>query len=135
MLQLLIQEYDHHIAHLYHTVTGAKENYNDIRAQDLVKWETRFSNDIGRLAQGVGTLMKTGNKNILFISRSKVPSGRNIMYVNPVCEYHPHKDDPYRIRLTIVGDKITYPLQSGSPATILLGAKIIFNSVISTPGS
>ena len=59
--QLLIQEYDHHIAHLYHTVTGAKETYDSLRNQDPVKWETIFSNDISRLLQGVGNHMKAGN--------------------------------------------------------------------------
>ena len=57
------------------------------------------------------------------------------MYANPVCDYCPHKDEPYRIRLTIVGDKLTYPSDSGSPDTTLLEAKIIFDGVISNPGS
>ena len=69
LAQLLIQEYDRHIAHLYHPVTGAKETYDYLHTQDPVKWETSFSNDIGRLAQGVDARMKTGNKNILFIPR------------------------------------------------------------------
>ena len=57
------------------------------------------------------------------------------MYDNPVCEYHSRKDDTYRISLTISGDNIPYPSDSGYPAATLLEAKIIFNSVISTPGS
>ena len=77
--KLLIKEYDKQILHLYHTFTGAKETYNSLRNQDTVKWETSFSDEIVRLAQGVGTCIKTVNENILFISRSKVPSGRNIM--------------------------------------------------------
>ena len=40
---------------------------------------------------------------------------------------------PYHIRLTIGSDKLPYPLDSGSPVATLLEAKIIFNSVISTP--
>ena len=78
--------------------------------------------------------MITGNENILFIPRIKLLSGRKITYSNPVCDYFPHKDDPYRIRLTIGGDKFPYPSGSGSPAATLLEAKILFSSVISTPG-
>ena len=92
--------------HLYHSVTGARENYDSISAQDPVKWETIFSNNIGQLSQGVGTRMKSGNENIFFIPRSKVPSGNNITYNNPICDYRPHKDYPYNIRLTIGGDKL-----------------------------
>ena len=106
--QLLIQEYDQKIVHLYHPLTGAKEAYDSIRSQYLIKRETSCSNDIGRLEKGVGTCMKTGNKNIFFIPKSKVPSGINITYSNPVWDYCPRKYDPYRIILTIGGDKLNY---------------------------
>ena len=79
--------------------------------------------------------MKTGNKNIFFIPKSKVPSGINITYSNPVWDYCPQKYDPYRIILTIGGDKLNYSSDSGSPDTTLLEAKILFKRVISTPGS
>ena len=79
--------------------------------------------------------MKNGNKNIFFIPRNQVPTGQNITYENPVCDYIPLKYNPYRVRLTIGGDNIPYPSDSGSPAVTLLEAKIIFNRVILTPGS
>ena len=64
-----------------------------------------------------------------------MPAGRKIAYANPVSNYRPRKDDHYNSRLTIGGDKILYPSDSGSNDATLLEAKIIFNSVISTPGS
>ena len=79
--------------------------------------------------------MKNINENIFFIPKIKVLSERNITYANPLCDYRPLKDDPYRIRITIGGNKLPYPSYSGSPAATLLEAEIIFNSVISTPGS
>ena len=109
LAQLLIQEYYHHVAHLYHPVTGANETYYSLRDKYPMKWEISFSNYIGWLAQGVGTRMKTWNKSIFSIPRSKVPSGRNITYANPVCDYRPWKYDTYCIRLTISGDNLTYP--------------------------
>ena len=78
--------------------------------------------------------MKTGNEKILFIPKGKVSNGRNITYSNTVCDYRPRKYDPYYIRLTIGGDKLRYPSDSGYPDATLLEAKILFNSVISTPG-
>ena len=57
------------------------------------------------------------------------------MYANPLCDYLPLKYEPYRIRLTIGGDKLPYPSDSGSPAATLVEAKVLFNSVVSTPGS
>ena len=64
LAQLLIQEYYHHIAQLYHLVTGVKETYDSLLDKDPVNWETSFSNEIGRLAQSVGIRMKTRNENI-----------------------------------------------------------------------
>ena len=76
MAQILIQEYYHHIANIYHPVTIAKETYDYLRTQDPVKWETSFSNKIGRLAQGVGTCMKNGNENIFLIPMNQVTTGK-----------------------------------------------------------
>jgi hypothetical protein len=79
--------------------------------------------------------MKTGNENIFFIKKNQVPNDRKVTYANPVCDYRPLKDDKYCVRLTVGGDRLPYPEDSGSPAATLLEAKILFNSVISTPGS
>ena len=66
--------------------------------------------------------------------KNKVPSGKKITYTNPVCNYCPRKDDPYYIILIIGGDKIPYLLGSDYPAATLSEEKILFNSIISTPG-
>ena len=85
LVQFLIQDYYHRITHIYHPDTGAKETYNSLRAQYPVKWETSFSNDIGRLAQGVGNHMKNGNENIFLITRNQVPNEKKNIYANTVC--------------------------------------------------
>ena len=55
LAQLLTKEYNAHVNHLYkNPVTGNKETYDSLRAQDPEKWERSFSNEIGRLASGVG---------------------------------------------------------------------------------
>jgi hypothetical protein len=73
--------------------------------------------------------MKSGNENIFFILRRQVPQGRKVTYANPVCNYCPH------VHLTVGGDKLPYASDAGTPAASLLEAKILFNSIISTPGA
>ena len=54
--------------------------------------------------------MKSENENTFLIPRSKLPSGQNIMYANPVCDYLPQKDDPYCIILKICNWQYSLPL-------------------------
>ena len=48
-----------------------------------------------------------------------------------VCDYRPLKDEPYRVRLIIGGDKLEYDKETASPTTNLLETKLLLNSVIS----
>ena len=48
-----------------------------------------------------------------------------------VCEYRPQKEDPNRTRITVVGGRIKYPGDLGTPTGSLDLAKMIINSVIS----
>ena len=48
-----------------------------------------------------------------------------------VCDYRSHKNDPYKTRLAIGGDKLDYFGNSSSLAASLLETKLIFNSIIS----
>ena len=47
-----------------------------------------------------------------------------------VCDYRPLKDEPYRVRLTIGGDRLDYEKEIASPAN-LLETKLLLNSVTS----
>ena len=48
-----------------------------------------------------------------------------------VMDYRPNKDDPYRTRLTIGGDKLDYYGDSASPAASIIETKLMLNSTIS----
>jgi len=53
-----------------------------------------------------------------------------------VASYWPQKDDPYRIRFTVGGDKlIDYAGPCSAPTAEIQTAKCLFNSVISTKGT
>jgi len=49
-----------------------------------------------------------------------------------VVNYRPKKDDPYRTRLTVGGDRVNYPRDCGTPTVDLLTVKLLLNSVVST---
>ena len=52
-----------------------------------------------------------------------------------VCKVRPEKSDPNRTRITIGGNRITFPSDVGTPAESLELAKLVFNSVLSRPGA
>ena len=46
-------------------------------------------------------------------------------------DFRPLKTDPFRVRITVGGDKLPFHGDAGSPATELTKTKILLNSVIS----
>ena len=52
-----------------------------------------------------------------------------------VCKVRPEKSNPNRTRITIGGNRITFPGDIGSPTASLELAKLVFNSVLSRPGA
>ena len=118
--------------------TGRMLNYRQLFTHPKHKevWTTSSADEFGRLAQGVGGRIE-GTNTIFFIPYSKIPRDRlrDITYGRFVCDIRMAKDNPYRTRLTVGGDKINYPGEVGTPTCELLLAKIFFNSVISTPNA
>ncbi len=79
--------------------------------------------------------MPKGTNTIRFISHQQLPAGRFPTYGRLVVLVRPNKDDMYRVRLTVGGDKVDYPFEVSTPTADLTTAKLLFNSVISTPGA
>jgi len=126
---------DHKLNYIYNPDTGVNQTYDSLRRTDKAHWERSFANEIGRLAQGVGERMKSGSDNMFFIPKSASPVNRKVTYANPLCDYRPLKDGPYRIRLVVDGDRLNYDADTGAPTANLLDVKILLNSIISTPGA
>ena len=60
--------------------TGKTQGYTQlIRGPYKDIWITLFSNNIGRLAQGLGNRIK-GTNTIFFIHQSEVPAGKRVTY-------------------------------------------------------
>ena len=96
-------------------------------------WERSFSNEIGRLFQGIRNLK--GTNTCFFISKSQVPSDKRPTYGRIVCNFRPQKEEQHRTRLTVGGDQIDYPGNKSTPTADLTTVKLLLNSTISTPGA
>ena len=113
---------------------GTKETIDTIlKGSDQEIWTQSLSNEWGRLAQGNDAGVRSTDT-IEFITRQEIPKGRDITYATFVLDYRPLKSEPYRVRITVGGDKLSYPYDSGSPAANLLETKILINSTISNAG-
>ena len=92
-----------------------------------------FANELGRLAQGIRDI--DGTNNIDFIPYVDVPKDQTVTYGRIVCTYRPQKDEKHRTRLTVGGNLIVCLFDVSAPTSDLTTAKLLFNSVISTPGA
>ena len=64
-----------------------------------------YRKESGRLAQGI-SLQVTVTNTIFFVFKVNVPANRwkDVTYGRIVVSYQLEKDDPYRTRITVVGD-------------------------------
>ena len=124
-----LQTFRLQVNHIYNEA-GSKETIDTLlNGANGPTWVTSLSNEFGRLAQGFGNTV--GTDTIEFIHRTDVPKDKKATYGNFICDYRPLKSEPYRVRLTVGGDKLPYDDDAGSPAASLLETKLILNSTIS----
>ena len=117
--------------HHVYNAQGKRETIDTLcKGPDKEVWLQSLSNEWGCLAQGNSKGIHSNNV-IDFIHCSEVPLDRDITYATFVIDYRPLKSEPYCIRITVGGDKLSYPDDAGSPAANLLETKILINSVIS----
>ena len=115
--------------HMFDT-QGKKQSLDKLPVGTTKKiWQQALSNELGRLAQGIGTVQ--GNDILDFIHFNTVPSDRIVTYANMVCDIRPLKNEKFRIHLTVGGDRLQYPDDTVSPAATLLETKLLLNSTIS----
>jgi hypothetical protein len=105
-------------------------------------WDTLYADELGRLCQGVGKDKKDptkqrveGTNTFRPIQYQNIPPTRrhDITYTKVVCEVQPQKEDPNRTRITIGGNRICYPGDTGTRTGSLELVKLQVNSVLSTP--
>ena len=110
---------------------GKKETMDTIlQDSDQGIWRQSLSNEWGRLSQGNKAGIQ-GTDTINFIHRTAVPKGRDVTYATFVLDYRPLKTEPHQVRITVGGDQLYYPHDSGSPAANMVETKLLVNSTIS----
>jgi hypothetical protein len=102
-----------------------------LNSSDGHLWEESCSEEIGRLAQGYKCI--SGTNTIHFIKVDAIPPGRKATYLRLVVTDRPQKEQPRRVRFTVGGDKVDYPFDVSTKTGGLTTAKLIINSVVSTP--
>lgn len=117
--------------------TGRVLEYKDLMKDKSSKeiWQKSFSNELGRLAQGIGKII-SGTNTIIFVEYKDIPKDRckEITYGKLVVDYKPHKLEKCRTRLTVGGNNINYPHSVRTETADLTTTKILLNSVKSTVG-
>ncbi len=131
--------FEHYANPMVHLVTGAtissyKKLMNDPATAEV--WQTAFGKDFGGMAQGDNKTGQKGTNAMFLMMREDIAhahaAGKFFTYANPVVNYRPQKEDPYRIRITAGGNLVTYEGNALVRTADLDMAKMHWNSVIST---
>eukprot|EP00804_Cyclotella_cryptica_P026720 CCRYP_007945-RA/>CCRYP_007945-RA protein AED:0.35 eAED:0.35 QI:0/0/0/1/1/1/2/0/516 len=105
-------------------------------------WDALYSNELGRLCQGIGHHPQykhkkriEGTNTFKPIQYQDIPTQRkgDVTYTCVVCEIRPQKAVPYRTRITLGSDRIRYPGDCGTKTSSLETVKLLLNSALSTP--
>ena len=117
-------------------VTGASLDYRKLsQGPDKAVWIQACANEIGRLGHGLKDSDIKGTNTLRFIKHSDLPTGRTATYLRIVATIRPQKTETHRVRFTVGGDKIDYPGDVSTPTADMTTAKLVFNSVLSTPNA
>ena len=126
--------------------TGKALEYRHLKRHPTLSstWQHSYSNEMGRLCQGVGRGTKgpkrqrvAGTDKFRVIRYADISRDRKneIAHVKVVCEVQLQKTDPNRTRITVAGNRILYPGNVGTPTASLDLVKLMLNSVLSRPGA
>jgi hypothetical protein len=138
MKKSILLMFEHFASPMVHPITGKtissyKKLMNDPATAKV--WQTAFGKDFGGMAQGD---TKTGQKgkNAMFVMTHNelahvLQAGKKFTFANPVVDYRPQKEDPNRIRITAMGNLVSYEGESSVRTADISTAKIHWNSVIS----
>ncbi len=118
----------------FNSETGQLAEYRELsQCSEGPLWQGSNAKEIGRLAQGYGAVQSTNT--MFFIAASAIHKSRKVTYLRVVVAMQPEKANLHRVRWTAGGDKIDYPFDVSTKTADLSTAKLLFNSVLSTPNS
>ena len=104
--------------------TGNYLTYHQLRKQPRLAsiWSTSYSNKMGRLRQsisvrpqGVGKRVEgTSTIHVIYYDNISTDRHKDFTYTSVVCDFKPHKSNPYCTWITIGGNRIFYPGNVGT---------------------
>ena len=116
-----------------HPETGELSEYRELKhSSDGDKWKQANANEFGRLAQGLPPDVPVGNNTFEFIHKHEVPKDKSVTYYRIVASFRPQKKDPFRIRGTAGGDRLSYDGPTSTKTSDLVTTKIMANHIVST---
>ena len=130
-----VESYEHaYLGHAVNPDTGLIANYKTLRnSSQGEQWEKGNADEFGRLLQGNGTTMTTGTNTMKFVDPNTLPKGTKCTYLSLVCAYRPEKEQPYRVRGVVGGDRLEYNGDCSTKTAALDTVKLHLNHIISTP--
>lgn len=118
---------------VFDPITGCMLKYRHLlKGPNKYIWKRALANDLGRLAQGVGTRMKKGTNTIFFIHLKQMPKGKKIAHCKLVASIRPLKEEINNVRVTIGGDSTEYERNKSTLLVTLTTVKVYLNSATST---
>jgi hypothetical protein len=128
--------FPHHalLGHAINPDTGKIAEFKELqRCSEGDLWNESNAEEIGRLTQGYKNVK--GTNTLFFIKFADMPPNRKATYLRIVAAFRPEKEQPRRIRWTVGGDRIEYPYAVSTKTADLTTAKLLLNSVVSTPNA
>ena len=118
----------HAAFHAVNPDTGKPAEYRELcQSSEGAEWVKVAEKEFDQLLEGT--------KAIVFIPVHELPRGAQCTYCRIAAHDTPHKPNPRRIRFAVGGDRIVYDGPVTAPTGELTTAKLLINSVLSTPGA
>ena len=117
-------------------LTGVLQEFcHLVKGPDKEIWTKSLANEFGRLAQGASNIIDRTNT-MYFIPKKEVPfTTKKVTYPKIVRDIRPNKaeGDIHCTHITVGGNLLDYAGTLTTPTATITTAKILFNSVVSTP--
>jgi hypothetical protein len=100
-------------------------------------WSGTMTKELARLSQGIDGLTE-GFNTVFSLSHKEIkniPADCINTYACIIVDYRPQKTDPNRVHITVGGNLISYPGEVTTRTADMITSKILWNSVLSTPGA
>jgi hypothetical protein len=130
---------DHYANAVIDPDTGKPLSYDDLVRNPTTRtiWTNAMTKELARLAQGLPDITE-GTNTVFYLTHAQIqniPADRTVTYARVVADFRPQKADPNRVRITVGGNLITYPGEVTTRTADMVTSKILWNSVLSTPGA